>query len=91
MRAATFPAAVAAVQHRRVTTAVEEHQALFTARDAVLQGGDQGRRQRRIGSLAFGLLIHIDQTHFGQLTAAYARRQSEPHVTAFLGALPAFQ
>ena len=47
MRAAALPAAVGAVQHRRIAAPVQEHQALLAAVDAFLQRREQRRRQRR--------------------------------------------
>src|SRR5438067_7856635 len=61
MRAAAFPAAVATVQHRRVATAVEEDETLLAALDALLQRGDERRRERRGHAFALRQLVHVDQ------------------------------
>ena len=91
MRAAALPAAVGAVQHRRIAAAVEEHQTLLAACDAGADRLDQRRRQRRAGAAVLRLLIHVDQAHARQQRAADARGQRQAQVAALVGALPAFQ
>ena len=43
IRAAAFPTAIAAMQHRRVAAPIQEHQALFLALQPLLQCGHQRR------------------------------------------------
>ena len=91
MRAAALPATVGAVKYGCVTTAVQEHQALLALRDALLQGGDQRRRQGCGHALRFGQQVHVDQPHPRQRPTADASRQAEPDVAPLVGTLPTFQ
>ena len=51
MRAAAQPAAVAALEHRRVAAPIQEDEALHAAADALAQGREDLRRERRAPAL----------------------------------------
>ena len=78
VRAAALPAALAAMQHRRIAAPVQEHQALLAARDALAasaatSGGDSA------GAGALGRLrqpAHVDQAHRRPGAAADALGQA---------------
>src|SRR5206468_11340972 len=61
VRAAALPAAIGAMQHRRIAAAVEEDEALLAAIDARLQGIEQWRRQRGGDALAPRQRVHVKQ------------------------------
>jgi hypothetical protein len=74
MRAAAFPSAVAAVQHRRPAAAVEQQQRLLAARHALANGRQQRRRDQR----ALGLARHVHPAHARQAGGrVVARRQAD--------------
>ena len=91
MRAGALPGTGAAMQHRRVAAAIEQHQTLFAAGDARLQRLEQWRRQGCSVGLLARLQAHVDQAHAGQRATADALGQVEPPVSALLGTLPALQ
>ena len=79
------------MQHRRIAAPIEEDEALLTARDALLQRGDQRWRQRRVRAARLRLLVHVDKPHLRQHAAADTQRQREPRIAAFVGALPTLE
>ncbi len=87
MGAVAFPAAIAAPQHRRKAPAVEQHQALLAALNALGNGLQQGRGKH--GGL--GLLAHIHQVHAGQGGRSDAAGHVQPLVAALLAGVPALQ
>ncbi len=97
VRAAAQPAALAALQHRRVAAPVEEDEALLAARDALVQRGDdlrRERRRRRAGAQADGGLgqpAHVDQADRRPGRAADPLGQGEAPIAAQLRALPGLE
>ena len=91
VRAAALPGTRAAVQHRRVAAAVEQHQALLAAGQSRLQRLQQGRREGGATRRLARLQRHVHQAHARQGPAADTLGQTEPAVGALLGALPALQ
>ena len=82
MRAGTAPVAGAALQHRRITAPVQEHQALFAGRDALAYRLEQ----RRGDHGPAGLVIHVDPAHQWQpRLLADATRHLQPLVASTLG------
>ena len=91
VRAAALPAAVATVQHRRITATVQEHQALLLPLDSQLKRRQQRWRHHRAHALHLGQQPHVDQAHGRQCAAANARGQAQPQIAALVRALPAFK
>ena len=90
--AVALPAAVGAVQHRRVATAIQEDQALLAAGVAFAQGLEHGWRQRRwrlTGSAR--QRAHVEQPHPRQRRARDALIQRQAAVATRTGVLPAFE
>ena len=91
MFAVAFPAAIGAMQHRCITTPIEQQHALFTTLYPRLQCRQQGGRQHG----ASRLLAHVHAAHLGQQTRANSGRHVQPHIApafCFRAALvPAFE
>ena len=97
VRAAAQPAALAALQHRRIAAPVQEDEALLAARDALVQRRDDLRRQRRRRALARRPTVALGSRAMSTSRIAGQRRAADPfrqrlaQVAAGLGALPGLE
>ena len=96
VRAAAQPAALAALQHRRVAAPVQEDEALLAARDALAQCRQHLRSETRDGARAQALgrarqPAHVDQADRRPGRAADALGQGDAAIAAGFGALPGLE
>src|SRR5690606_33668525 len=85
--ALAFPGAGVAGQHRGVAAPVEQYQALFATRHALLHRRQQRRRERG----ALGLVVHVHHAQAGQAAAADAPRHFQPRIAPLFARVPALQ
>jgi hypothetical protein len=87
VRALAFPAAVGAVQHRRVAAPVQEHHGLLAARHPLAMASSSGAEQSRV-PLGW-LMVHVDPRTRGSRQhrrCAARHRQALVAAGAVLGA-----
>ena len=93
MPAGAFPAAVAAMEHRRIAAPVQEHQALLAACDAFFDRLQQGRRHDRVARL----VRHVHPAHQrqtasgGAYAAGHVQAQVAPAFAGRAAVKPGFQ
>src|SRR6185295_15658480 len=91
------PAALAALQDRRIAAPVEEDQALLAAADSLAQRGEDLRRERRRrraraqADSRLGQPPHVDQADRRPGGSADPLGQGEAPVAAGFGALPGLE